>query len=161
MTDLVYDYISMGVDMILTAAILSAIVVLLRSSVVLSSHQATLQANSDRMNYYKQYNMYDCTHNLCSADIISALVYYRYDLEMVVIKQDGSILVRNDRYGKFYLRTGGTDSEVSYDTLISTLGAGWTYDSWLVEDMGNVPSYNSYQGGLVTGLKFKITGTAP
>ena len=58
MTDLVYDYLTMGVDMMISAAMLAAIVVLLRGSVVLSQYSATQQMNTDRINYYKQYNMY-------------------------------------------------------------------------------------------------------
>lgn len=157
MTDLVYDYISMGVDMILTAAILSAIVVLLRSSTVLSAYQANLQANSDRMNYYKQFNMYDNTNTLCTADIISALLYYRYDMELVVKNSDGNVLITN-KYGsnkitgQFY-NASGTPLTVSQ--IQSMLMANWTYSSKLVEDLRSVPDANNYEGGMVTGLVFQ------
>lgn len=164
MTDLVYDYISMGVDMILTAAILSAIVVLLRSSVVLSSYQANLQANSDRMNYYKQFNMYDCTNTLCSADIISALVYYRYELSMVVVRSDGKALISNDpATGKFYKHDsdGNRLSEMSVSDITELLTAERTYNSYLVEDMADEPTKTNYRGGIVTGLKFEMRPVTP
>ena len=157
MTDLVYDYISMGVDMILTAAILSAIVVLLRSSTILSAYQANLQANSDRMNYYKQYNMYDNTHTLCTADIVSALLYYRYDLELVVRGSDGTLLITN-KYGsnnidgKFYDKDG---HNLSVSQIQSMLMADWTYSSKLVEDLKSTPDANNYEGGMITGLVFQ------
>ena len=154
MTDLIYDYISMGVDMILTAAILSAIVVLLRSSVILSSYQANLQANSDRMNYYKQYNMYDCTTNLVSADVVSALIYYRYDLNIVVVDSAGNILIHNDiRTGKFY-KGAGTSTPITIDEMKDLLPANKKYSANLVENGASAPTGLSYSGGLVTGIKF-------
>ena len=152
MTDLVYDYISMGVDMILTAAVLSAVVVLLRSSVVLSAYQANLQANSDRMNYYKRFNMYDCTNTLCSADVLSALIYYRYDLQIVVVGSDGGVLVSNDTHtGKFY---NGLNAEMTIEQVQATLKANWTYSSNLVENGASQPTGEPYSGGLITGIKF-------
>ncbi len=160
MTDLVYDYISTGVDMIITAAILSAIVVLLRSSVILSGYQARMQSNSDRMNYYKQYNMYDNTDGLCTADVISALTYYRYDLQIVIVDGTSSpenVLYHNDpNSGKFYRGTG-TGTEVSLDDIQSTLRANWSFHGYLVEDLKSTPNTYNYEGGVVTGLKFTRT----
>lgn len=163
MTDLVYDYISMGVDMLLTAAIISSIVVLLRSSVVLSIYQSNLQANSDRMNYYRQYNMYDRTTTLCAADIQSALVYYRYDLQMVVENTDGRILITNINSsgkvdGKFYTQ-GSIGAPLSplgnINEITGILKSDDTFSGWLIEDLGTQTSDEGYEGGLITGLKFK------
>lgn len=160
MTDLVYDHISMGVDMILTAAILAAVVTLLRSAVVLSSYQANIAANSDRMNYYKQYNMYDNTDTLCSADVLSALVYYRYDLSIVVNGADGvTIISNNPSTGKFYRHEGGAAIECTVQEMSIILTAERTYSSKLFEDLIDVTTgtpYEHYQGGLVTGIKFTM-----
>ena len=70
MTDLIYDYITIGVDMIICAAVLAAVIVLLRGSVTLSQFSAMQQANADRVNYYKEYSIYDNTTGLSSADAI-------------------------------------------------------------------------------------------
>lgn len=159
MTDLVYDYISMGVDMILAAAILSAIVVLLRSSVVLSSYQANIAANSDRINYYKQFNMYDCTDTLCSADIMSALIYYRYDLKIVIDLGSNKILYNEPKTGKFLLSEmvgGGTSvRELGVSDLSTELLANFTYRSYLCENGVDAPTREPYSGGLITGIKFE------
>lgn len=165
MTDVVYDYISMGVDMILTAAILSSIVVLLRSAVVLSAYQSTLQANSDRMNYYRQYNMYDCTENLCMADIQSTLIFYRYELDMTVHLSDGTFIRNDTDTGKFYQQknfgeivevTMSSEKEalpniVYFGRLIS---ADMKFKSVLAEDGALNPAGQTYQGGVVTGISF-------
>lgn len=173
MTDLVYDYISTGVDMILMAAILSSIVVLLRSSMILSSYQADLTANSDRMNYYRQYNMYDNTDDLCSADVVSALIFFCHDHQLVVNDTDGRLLVRNNTNdGTFYfgpaasshVPTGKAASDYEEGDVCTTqqlgefLRSDWTWNAQLFED-GSSTGSSHYSGGIVTGIKFKVTGT--
>lgn len=160
MTDLVYDYISMGVDMILTAAILSAIVVLLRSSVVLSSYQANVTATSDRMNYYKQFNAYDCTDRLCAADVVSALVYYRYDLSIVVDLGSGQFIHNDPKTGKFWFsKPGDMDKEKNASDLSSLIPVNRWYSGNLCENGASAPTGSPYSGGIITGIKFTVGPT--
>lgn len=157
MTDMVYDYISMGVDMIVTAAVLATVVVILRSSVQLSSYQATLNANSDRVRYYRQYSKYDCTTNLAAADVVGAINYFNYDLEMVIEFKDGHTVYNDPATGTITSTYGGSHP-ISITALTSSMNASSTFSAWLAEDGKDAPSYanrKSYQGGLITGIKFK------
>lgn len=154
MTDMVYDYITMGVDMMISAAILAAVVILLRGSTLLSIYSAQQQSTTDRINYYKEYAMYDCTQGLLSPDVLSTIVYYKYDLDIVI--QDGNEIYTNDKKtGKYYLN--GT--QITYDQLAQGLGTTKKFKAWLVEDFKKsganpVLSQNGYQGGVISGIKF-------
>lgn len=154
MTDLVYDYITMGVDMMISAAILAAVVILLRGSTLLSIYSAQQQSTTDRINYYKEYAMYDCTQGLLSPDVLSTIVYYKYDLDIVI--QDGSNIYTNDKKtGNYYMN--GT--QITYDDLVRGIGTDKKFKSWLVEDFKKsganpVLSQNGYQGGVISGIKF-------
>lgn len=154
MTDLVYDYITMGVDMMISAAILAAVVILLRGSTLLSMYSAQQQSTTDRINYYKEYAMYDCTQGLLSPDVLSTMVYYKYDLDVVV--QIGNTVYTNDKKTGRYYANG---SQISYDQLAQALGTTKKFKAWLVEDFkksGSNPvlSQNGYQGGVISGIKF-------
>lgn len=154
MTDLVYDYITMGVDMMISAAILAAVVILLRGSTLLSMYSAQQQSTTDRINYYKEYAMYDCTQGLLSPDVLSTMVYYKYDLD-IVIQIDNIIYTNDKKTGKYYMN--GT--QITYDQLSHDIGTDKKFKSWLVEDFkksGNNPvlSQNGYQGGVISGIKF-------
>lgn len=154
MTDMVYDYITMGVDMMISAAILAAVVILLRGSTLLSIYSAQQQSTTDRINYYKEYAMYDCTQGLLSPDVLSTIVYYKYDLDIVI--QDGNEIYTNDKKtGKYYLN----GAQITYDQLAQGLGTTKKFKAWLVEDFKKsganpVLSQNGYQGGVISGIKF-------
>lgn len=161
MTDLVYDYISMGVDMILTAAILAAVVILLRTSVVLSSYQSSLQANSERMNYYRKFNVYDCTTNLCMADVQSALIYYRWELEITVRLGDTELITSNPQTGVYTYRSGSVNKEITSDEFSKYMTAENLFKANLVENKSNKISDEGYKGGMVTGIVFVREVTSP
>lgn len=150
MTDLVYDYISMGVDMLVSAAILASVVILLRSSTVLTNYAAQQQATSDRLNYYKEYVAYDCTNDLLSPDVLSCIVYYRYDLDIVIIQ--GSNTISNERSTGKYKCNG---SYISYDDLVTCIGSNKKYKANIYEDGKSTASSSGYQGGTITGIKFE------
>ena len=154
MTDLVYDYITMGVDMMISAAILAAVVILLRGSTLLSVYSAQQQSTTDRINYYKEYAMYDCTQGLLSPDVLSTIVYYKYDLD-IVIQDDVNIYTNDKKTGKYY--KNGT--QITYDQLVQDIGTTKKFKAWLVEDFKKsganpVLSQNGYQGGVISGIKF-------
>ena len=159
MTDLVYDYITMGVDMIISAAVLASIVILLRGATVLSQYSAVQQENADRVNYYKEYNKYDNTNQLTSADAKSAILYYRYDIQ-ILIKISGNVYIKNDvKTGNIMGTTNGTTySTISSDELSDPhstfyLNPMYTFSGKLFEDGKNTPS-DYYNGGAITGIQF-------
>ena len=154
MTDLVYDYITMGVDLMISAAILAAVVILLRGSTLLSIYSAQQQSTTDRINYYKEYAMYDCTQGLLSPDVLSTMVYYKYDLD-IVIQVDDIIYTNDKKTGKYY----ENGVQITYDDLARGIGTTKKFKSWLVEDFKKsgadpVLSQNGYQGGVISGIKF-------
>lgn len=152
MTDLIYDYISTGVDMMIYAAILSTVIVLLRMSAVLTSYNANQNANAERVNYYKEYSMYDNTNNLSSADVLSAAVYYQYDLEVKIIIPSGHTYVTRPKSGGGYYDV--TDNTViDYDTLKTALGSTHTWQAKLFENGNNTVS-DYYTGGIISGIQF-------
>lgn len=163
MTDLIYDYITLGVDMIISAAILASIVLLLRTSTLLSMYSAQQQATSDKLNYYREFSMYDCTNNLTGADVLSALTYYRYDLDIVVTLSGGSAYytVYNDRSnGKYYIKTNnGNPVECDYAYVSNIINSTYTFGANLAENYNNINnggalSTSGYTGGVVSGIKF-------
>ena len=158
MTEIIYDYITQGVDMLISGVILTAIVVMLRSVTILNTYSANQQATTDRLNYYKEYAMYDCTDKLLSPDVLSAMVYYKYNLDIVVIIGsntytnyiDAGAGAAHQHEGKYY--KNGT--EITYSQFVGDLGSNKKFTANLVEDMTDTPSTTGYKGGLITGLKF-------
>lgn len=157
MTDMVYDYITTGVDLLINAVILAGIVILIRNSNMLSQISTTQQANADRVNYYKEYAKYDCTTHLSTTDVLSAMSYYKNDHVIVAVipSNNTSVIVQN---GKWYIQTGTNVPQLSSrDGVENLLNITWTYSAYLFEDdwSGNgTMSVNGYQGGTISGIKF-------
>lgn len=168
MTDLIYDYITMGVDLLIAAAIIAAVVILLRGTTLLNAYSANQQAASERINYYKEFNKYDCTENLVSADVISAMLYYRYNIEIVIIK-DGSIYTNKPTSGtKIDGKIYKDGSELTVNNFRNELVPNLIWKANLYEDSNNpsgngassgAPSVNGYKGGVITGIIFECTGS--
>lgn len=81
MTDVIYDAITNGVDMVISASVLSSIVILLYMSSVLSGEISMSQATSETVAYYREFNQYNDTEILAS-DVIGTVLKYRKDLEI-------------------------------------------------------------------------------
>ena len=163
MTDMIYDYITMGVDLLINAVILAGIVLLLRNATILSQISATQQANADRINYYKEYAKFDCTTKLSSADVLSAMSYYKSDHVIVTIGQGGTKYVTQN--GKWY-KTSASGQLVpsNMQEVSNALGADWAFKAYLFEDgwSGNGSlSTQGYEGGTISGIKFEYTGIMP
>ena len=45
--------------------------------------------------------MYDCTQGLLSPDVLSTMVYYKYDLD-IVIQDDSNIYTNDKKTGRYY-----------------------------------------------------------
>lgn len=166
MTDLIYDYIAQGVDLLITATIVSAVAMLLQSATILSSYQANAQANSERINYYKQYNKYDGTEHLCTAEVLSAILYFKGDLE-IVVQKGNNVYVSTKPYGtlgRIYLDKDGVNggnyswseaSKADLQAFTTLFASSNTFKAQLVEDFGK-PNTNNYEGGTVTGILFTL-----
>lgn len=153
MTDLIYDYISAGVDMMIYAAILSTVIVLLRMSAVLTAYNANQNANAERVNYYKEYSMYDNTNNLSSADVLSAAVYYQYDLEVKIVIPGGHTYATRPKQGGGYYDVNA-NTVIDYDELKSALGSTHTWSAKLYENGSSTVNSEFYTGGIITGIEF-------
>lgn len=111
MTDLVYDYITTAVDMVISAAILSSIVMLLYTSSRLSVEIVNSQSTADTLAYYMQFNQYD-NEECITSDIISALVKYADQMEVVVYDKSNHVIVHTTGDGYIYKGNGISTSNI-------------------------------------------------
>lgn len=155
MTDIIYDFISTGVDLILIGGILSSLIIMLRGSTQLTNVISNQQATSDELDYYLQYHKYNDSVGMSSADALSALVGYRSDLNVfIVIPSDDSdtpaswyTIYNNPATGKYYKKHayapatqdfGFSDEEsIPYDDVVKELNSTWNYNSYLCTSAGN------------------------
>lgn len=112
MTDLIYDYITTGVDMVISGAILSSIVMILYTSSRLSVELNNSQATAETLAYYMQFNQFD-NKNVLASDVIGTIIKYSSELEVVVYDSDGSTVIMRTMVGdpNIYLG-GGTSSTI-------------------------------------------------
>lgn len=160
MTDLIYDYITTGIDLMIAGAILASVIILLRSTTVLTTISATQQANSDRVNYYREFNQFD-NRDVNQADVIGALLYYGKDMNVYVLNckngyriysdtSDGKIWLCDSSWNK--IQTLNTTTEIQQYILVD-----YTFKAQLYENgqaRGTTPQ-TQYQGGVISGLYFK------
>lgn len=159
MTDVIYDYISMGIDMLVSAAVLASVIILLRSSSILSNVTAMQQANSDRINYYRQFNAFD-NKEVNQADVVGLLLYYRNDMNIAVVKKDDHSRVCWTTTNDAKIHGANPDG---YDStnISDALALDGKYHAYLIEDRATVSldgegmwnaKVDSFQGGIVTGI---------
>lgn len=111
MTDLVYDYITTAVDMVISAAILSSVVMLLYTSSRLSVEIVNSQSTSDTLAHYMQFNQYDDTEVITS-DVISALIKFSDTMEVVVYDDSDNVIVHTVGNGYIYKGNGAVPANV-------------------------------------------------
>ena len=161
MTDLIYDALTMGVDMIISSVILSSIVMLLSSTQQLNSIQAMQTANADMMNYYREYNQFDNT-DVNSSDVLGCILYYRGTLEVMINGYDSYERLYLDKDGKIWFwsdyRDMSTKVEATDEKVRSFISVNRFYNAKLVEDRFGLSSEtvagSHYQGGVITGIIF-------
>lgn len=174
MTDLIYDFITTGIDLMLIGGILSALIVMLRGSAQLTAVIASQHATTQEFDYYLQYHMYDSTEGLSSSDALSAIVGHRYDL-YCFIKVDGKFYYNDPTTGKYYCSTlnpeGATlaamratyfknEYLISYDTLVQKLDPTYIYNSKVCTTTSGEFSTEVFnRNTIVTGLLITKTGT--
>lgn len=187
MTDLVYDYISSGVDLLMTASVLSAIIVLLQITNILTNVTALQQANASRVDYYREFNHLD-SKSSSMIDIQSFVLRYLDNVKCKIVfaKPNAQGKIGNASYlvvdeGKitwvrFNATTGAYEAPIPFTTeQFINLYAWNASQEWHVvlrEDGENINSlwdatasnpYNAfknnyYDGGSVTGIYAVYSG---
>ena len=156
MTDLVYDFITTGVDMVISAAILSSIVVMLYTSSALSVEITNSQATSETLRYYAKFNQYD-NEAVSASDAIGAIIRYADDMPVVVMNDTGVRIVSTTGDGRvfYYDSTTGTDIEI--DKSVATLVNYVTEMADMVW-VATLETDGSSAGGIgvVQGIKFQL-----
>lgn len=84
MTDLIYDYITQGVDLMICAAILSSVTVLLYANTQMQSAVALQQAYREEMRYYTQFNQYDNT-TIKGTSVISGSIHLEDTTKVLIV----------------------------------------------------------------------------
>lgn len=115
MTDIIYDFISTGVDLILVGSVLSAMIIMMRGSTQLTTLISNQQVVTEEFDYYLQYHMYDNQEGLAAADALSAMVGNRYDLFVCIedpTDTEGTTYYMNyPETGKYYKVTEGSEGK--------------------------------------------------
>lgn len=103
MTDLIYDFISTGVDLILVGSVLAAMIVMMRGSANLTTLISHQQVVTEEFDYYLKYHMYDNQEGLSAADALSAMVGNRFDLHVCIYDPaKNKSYMNNPDDGKYY-----------------------------------------------------------
>jgi hypothetical protein len=103
MTDLIYDFISTGVDLILVGSVLAAMIVMMRGSANLTTLISHQQVVTEEFDYYLKYHMYDNQEGLSAADALSAMVGNRFDLHVCIYDPaTKKSYMNNPGDGKYY-----------------------------------------------------------
>ncbi|MCM1440490.1 MAG: hypothetical protein NC131_15020 [Roseburia sp.] len=144
MTDIIYDFISTGVDLILIGGVLSSLIIMLRGSAQLTTVISNQQATSTELDYYLQYHKYNDSVGMSSADALSALVGYRSDMNVFIVIPNGAsyrTIYNDPATGKYYYKDGYRPSvnqynptsgtQMNYDQVATTLNSTWNYNSYL------------------------------
>lgn len=144
MTDIIYDFISTGVDLILIGGILSSLIIMLRGSAQLTTVISNQQATSTELDYYLQYHKYNDAEGMSSADALSALVGYRADMNVFIVIPNGAsgytTVYNNPTTGKYYKKNSYRPSADTYNPTSGTL---MTYDE-VAKVLNSTWEYNSY-----------------
>ena len=141
MTDIIYDFISTGVDLLLIGAVLSAMLVMLRGSNQLTKMISEQDATAQEFDYYLQYHAYDNQDGLATADALSAIAGYRFEL-YVCIKDGSNYYVNDIETGKYY-----KISDTIVDKKVSQIKS--------MISSGTKLTYKELTTAVTTGAKFK------
>ena len=161
MTDLIYDYITMGVDMIISASILTAIIIMLKGTTLLSQYSANQQMVANSMNYYKQYSAYDNTTELECSDVVAAMAYFK-ELDFIIYmnKEKTNYYATKDSNGdgikEYVYMSSGNQTNKTYEDIKSELGVKYLFNANIIEGANTVPSQH-WGGDVITAIVFQWT----
>ena len=174
MTDLIYDFVTTGIDLMLIGGVLSALIVMLRGSAQLTQVISAQHATTQEFDYYLQYHMYDNTEGLSSSDALSAIVGHRFDL-FVFVLADGKYYYNDPSTGKYYCGTTNPQGQtlaalrqnffdeslcIDYDTLVEKLDPTYIYKSEVcTTTSGEFDTETFNRNTIVTGILITKTGS--
>lgn len=153
MTDMIYDYITTGVDLLINAIILSGIIMLLYTSSSLAQTISTQEYATEKVKYYREYNIFDNREVSCS-DVVGAVLYYRPSLSIVIKDEAGNVVLRCNG-GEVIDSSGSILGTVNSNVITDYLNVDKYYDAHIFCD--NLPMTDMSNEGLngtVTGLVF-------
>lgn len=179
MTDIIYDFISTGVDLILVGSVLSAMIIMMRGSTQLTTLISNQQIVTEEFDYYLQYHMYDNQEGLAAADALSAIVGNRFEL-IVCIEDKGDLSDPSDdtyymnypETGKYYKVSEGSEgksmancgslclsgTEMDYKTLAAepALSPEGMYKAYIMGLEGGVLKKTNFsRDTIIVGLYFE------
>ena len=170
MTDLIYDFISTGVDLLLISSVLAAMIVMLRGSTQLTQMISEQEITSQEFDYYLQFHAYDNQEGLSSADALSCMCGYRFDI-WVCINTGSAIYLNDPDTGKYYSISStavgkttaeakqlcATGTKISYEDLASALNPSWKYKARLLTLNGATLEAEDFSRNLiVNGIYFEV-----
>lgn len=127
MNDIIADLISQGVDLLITAVILSSIITMMASAQQLNGEINEQQAIHAEITEYRQHNQFDNTE-VYAQDIISAIMKYRGTPYVTVKFADAT-----------YTWSGSVQAtNYSASAISNKINSDYTYSANLVYDVGGV-----------------------
>ena len=127
MNDIIADLISQGVDLLITAVILSSIITTMASAQQLNGEINEQQAIHAEITEYRQHNQFDNTE-VYAQDIISAIMKYRGTPYVTVKFADAT-----------YTWSGSVQAtNYSASAISNKISSDYTYSANLVYDVGGV-----------------------
>ncbi len=125
MTDLIYDSIAMAVDMVLSAVILSGLVVLLYTSSSLTSVYARSTMNAETIRQYREYAAIDrkesTSDTITGSDVISIIIRYHGECPIKVRMDTDTYIISESN--RLYLLEGSTETDIDCtQTAVTTAG---------------------------------------
>ena len=168
MTDLIYDFITTGVDLLFIGAVLASIIVMLRGSNQLTTLISDQQTVADELDYYLLYHAYDNHDGLSAADVLSSLVKNKYELHVCIKLPDGSYIVNNTETGKYYKTSASfvgmnpmsanssiSGSALKYEEVANLLDSTWEFHGDILLFEENKMKTGTFSSNtIVVGLYF-------
>ena len=87
MTDVIFEAVALGVDSIISGAVISIIVAVLALNTKLNSYIAQQETFAKAATYYRQYSMYN-NARIMATNALSAFLYYDDDIDIVMLDVD-------------------------------------------------------------------------
>lgn len=126
MTDIIFEAVSMGVDSIISGAIVVMLVSVLNLSAQLNSYASVQETYAQTLNYYRQYSKYNAA-DVVAADVVTALFYYDGGVDLYIVDVDVSN--PSASYAKLYKKE---NNQVNiYDIAISVRASD---NAWILKD---------------------------
>lgn len=99
MTDVIFEAVALGVDAIISGAVISIIVSVLALNTKLNAHIAQQETFASAATYYRQYSLYN-NNEVTATETLSTFLYYDDDIDVIVI--DVELEAATGMYARIY-----------------------------------------------------------